>query len=227
MIKKLITATMLTAVFGAGALPVMAQTTISGSQKTTFTDNSGNHDQGFFNVQVQQASAGSLLWHVTVSFDHAVPGVNPDTVNLDKIVVRLLPVPAPPAPGVNVPGELVASGGNAMVNKGLASQVNWDSLALAREVDYSDQTDPITGDDIVGGLVTDQGQVFTADITLQAGDPVVKGVYFDLIGSGSGTGIFPGAPVTPEGASLLLLLPGLIPVAVGLRRRRLKKPAGE
>jgi len=223
MIKKLMTATMLTAVFGAGALPALAQTTISGTAKTTFTDNTGNHDQGFFNVQVKQDSPGSLLWHVMVSFNHAVPGVNPDTVNLDEIVVKLLPSPNPPSPGV---GELVASAGNAMVNKGLVSQVNWDAAALAREADYFDQTDAF-GNDIVGGLVSDQGQVFTADITLKAGTPTVNGVYFDLIGSGSGSGIFPGAGVTPEGASLLLLLPGLIPVAVGLRRRRLKKPAGE
>jgi len=223
MIKKLMTATMLTAVFGAGTLPVLAQTVIPGQVKTTFTDNTGNHDQGFFNVLATQDAPGSLLWHVTVSFKNAVPGVNPDTVTLDEIVVKLLPTPNPPSPGV---GELVASGGNAMVNKGQVSQVNWDANALAREVDYFDQTDAF-GNDVQAGLVTDQGQVFTADITLKAGTPTVNGVYFDLIGSGSGSGIFPGAPVTPEGASLLLLLPGLIPVAVGLRRRRLKKPAGE
>jgi len=223
MIKKLLLVLLAAAALSAGTRPVLAQTTFNGQVKTTFTDPSGNHDQGYFNVQAMQSAPGSLLWHVMVSFNHAVPGVNPDTVNLDEIVVKLLPSPNPPSPGV---GELVASAGNAMVNKGQASQVNWDAAALAREADYTDQTDAF-GNDIVGGLVSDQGQVFTADITLKAGDPTVQGVYFDLIGSGSGSGIFPGAPVTPEGASLLLLLPGLIPVAVGLRRRRLKKPAGE
>jgi len=223
MIKKLLLVLLSAAALGAGTRPVLAQTTFNGQVKTTFTDNTGNHDQGYFNVQAMQASAGSLLWHVMVSFNHAVPGVNPDTVNLDEVVVKLLPAPNPPSPGV---GELVAGGGNAMVNKGQASQVDWDTVVLQREVDYHDQTDAF-GNDIQAGLVTDQGQVFTADITLKAGDPVVQGVYFDLIGSGSGSGIFPGAPVTPEGTSLLLLLPGLIPVAVGLRRRRLKKPAGE
>jgi len=224
MIKKLITATMLTAVCGAGTLPALAQTTISGVQKTTFTDNSGNHDQGYFNVQAMQSAPGSLLWHVTVSFNKAVPGVNPDTVILDQVVVRLLSTPNPPSTS-GYPGETVASGGNAMVTKGMVSQVNWNAFDLGQEMDYFDMKD--NGSDVQSGLIADQGQVFTADITLQAGDPTVQGVYFDLIGSGSGVGIFPGAPVTPEGASLLLLLPGLIPVAVGLRRRRLKKPAGE
>jgi len=223
MIKKLLLVLLAAAALGAGTRPVLAQTTFTGQVKTTFTDPSGNHDQGYFNVQAMQSAPGSLLWHVMVSFNHAVPGVNPDTVNLDQVVVKLLPSPNPPSPGV---GELVAGGGNAMVNKGMISQVDWDTAVLQREVDYHDQTDAF-GNDIPSGLITDQGQVFTADITLQAGTPVVQGVYFDLIGSGSGSGIFPGAPVTPEGASLLLLLPGLIPVAVGLRRRRLKKPAGE
>jgi hypothetical protein len=34
-------------------------------------------------------------------------------------------------------------------------------------------------------------------------------------------------PTTPEGASLLLFLPGLIPMAIGLRRRRSNKPSVE
>lgn len=48
----------------------------------------------------------------------------------------------------------------------------------------------------------------------------------DMLG-GSGSFNPNASPVTPEGSSLLLLLPGLIPVAVGLRRRRMKTPVGE
>lgn len=48
----------------------------------------------------------------------------------------------------------------------------------------------------------------------------------DMLG-GAGSFNPNASPVTPEGSSLLLLLPGLIPVAVGLRRRRLNTPVGE
>jgi len=68
----------------------------------------------------------------------------------------------------------------------------------------------------------------------------VQGVYYqvdrpnmspnssgqDMLGGGGGTGSHPFPPSTPEGASLLMFLPGLIPVAVGLRRRR-NKAAGK
>jgi hypothetical protein len=61
------------------------------------------------------------------------------------------------------------------------------------------------------------GVLYNVDRTLSNGQDM-------LGGPGSPN---PHVPVTPEGASLLLFLPGLIPVAIGLRRRRNNKPSVE
>lgn len=65
-----------------------------------------------------------------------------------------------------------------------------------------------------------------SDGTLYAVNRNVMGVNGQDMLGGHGSPN-PNAFTTPEGSSLLLLLPGLIPVAVGLRRRRLNTPVGE
>ena len=227
MIKKLLVAAMITAAVGSGIQPALAAppTFIPGKVKITNSTNGGvGVDQGIFDVSVTQDNDGfghvvnPLLWHVMVSYYKSLNGFDPF---IRKVEVKLYQTNAPDANSV---GEPIAKNG---ASNGKVDSIDWDGFVIQREGDFLAPTDDITGQDVAGSRIR-QGHKFTGDILLRPNNHPIAGVYFNLVGSASGTGYFPGAAgVTPEGASLLLLLPGLIPVAVGLRRRRLNKPAGE
>jgi len=68
----------------------------------------------------------------------------------------------------------------------------------------------------------DQGAAGVADGVVYVVDRTITGNLGQDVLGGPGSPN-PHVPVTPEGASLLLFLPGLIPVAIGLRRRRSSK----
>lgn len=218
MIKKLFMAALLMATVWGGTLSASANS-LGGKVKTTFTDNQGNHDQGIFNVLVTQDVSNALLWHVAVSWNSSLTNPNPF---VDVVQVRLLDSTNPPVPPV---GQQVASVANGKVS-GPGGTVNWNEGIPSPPFGNGDESDFFSPTNNPPDVIDKSGQSFTGDILLKPGSAKILGVYFNLIGSGSGNGIFPGA-VTPEGASLALLLPGLLPLAIGLRRRRTNTPKGE
>ena len=241
MYKKILISALLIAVLAGGTRSAMAGPThYGGPLKTTFTDNAHPQgvDQSVWDVSVTQVGGPtSLLWHVLVSWDH---NIAPEPQFVNQVDVRLLDTGNPP--DNNPPGEpidpvtappVTAPPGNGQTTDGVTPYLwNAELQQQASQVSYTaprkkKKLRQTKGDPRPETWIRN-GRSFSSDITLDLNSNPILGVYFGLTGSGGGTGIYPGATgVTPEGASLLLFLPGLIPVVVGLRRRRLNKSVGE
>ena len=239
MFKKLIIAALAAVAVGAGSQSATAQKSFGGLIKT----NLNTVNQGLFHVSVTQETATSAFWDVSVYFVSKVPGATVANPFLDAINVNLLDDPAPSAgPDAQQPLLTPKHGGSLPTGK-VGTQVGGPNPPVTITGPFKPWTGsfPLNGNgkttnahfqnknnlNGTSGLVRN-GFAFQGVIQLdQAHSSPIRGAYFVIGGTGSGSGdaFFP--PVTPEGASLLLLLPGLIPVAVGLRRRRLNKPAGE
>jgi len=213
MIKKLFLVALVTAALGAGTRPVLAQTHISGNVTTIQTFNTGPAvDQGLFKVAADEIGLTNE-YQISVTYLSTYSGSTTMPSFTDDILVKLFS-----GPGGTVLDPITVGAG------GVGAFAYTPSPSAGGKYEFSDPT-PGPG----GGSIVTLGQTFVGDVFV-SGPAGITGASFTLATQdgvdGSGQGFFTPS-VTPEGASLLLLLPGLIPVAVGLRRRRLNKPAGE
>jgi len=208
MTKHLFLVGLATATLGAAALPALAQVDIKGTVTTIQTTGSNPPaNQGLFSVEAKQTAANSDVYDIFVNYLSTYPGnVQPPPIAyVDEIQVTLF--------GTGTP----------VAGSGSANGVAYTAFPVGSAEFFLDPGQNPTG------FVT-AGQSFAGTITVGGPTFTATGASFTLATqnglNGAGSGNF--APsVTPEGASLLLLLPGLIPVAVGLRRRRQNKPVGE
>jgi len=213
MIKKLFLVALVAAAVGAGTRPILAQTHISGNVTTIQTFGTGPAiDQGLFKVSADEIGLTNE-YQITVSYLSTYSSSTTYPSFTDDILVKLFD-----GPGGTITDPI--SGGSGGVGA-----VTYDTNhAAGGKYEFTDPNEGPAGP----GTVT-LGQTFVGDVFV-TGPAEITGASFTLATQdgvdGSGQGFFTPS-VTPEGASLLLLLPGLIPVAVGLRRRRLNKPAGE
>jgi len=210
MIKHLFLVGLVTAAFGVVTLPALAQVDITGQVTTVQTDSKHPAPgvlQGVFNVEAKEVGHTNV-YDIFVSWAQTLPGSFVKPSYIDSIQVDLFEDGGDPDP--------IGSG------SGSVGAVVYTPTNLAGSFLFADPGAS------VAGRVT-QGQSFVGQVTV-TGDAAITEAAFSLRTqggkNGSGEGDFD-APVTPEGASLLLLLPGLLPVAVGLRRRRLNKPDGK
>jgi len=213
MIKNLFLVALVTAAIGAVTRPAVAQTHIAGNVTTIQTFGLGpGVNQGLFRVTADEVGltneyAISVSYLSTFSTSTTYPSFT------DDILVKLFS-----GPGGSVLDPI--SGGSG----GVGAVTYGTGASAGGKYEFSDPNEGPGG----AGTVT-LGQTFLGDVFV-TGPAEITGASFTLATQdgvdGSGQGFFTPS-VTPEGASLLLLLPGLIPVAVGLRRRRLNKPVGE
>jgi len=212
MIKRLLLVALATAALGAGTRPAVAQTNISGNVTTIQTFGAGpGINQGLFKVSADQVGLTNE-YAISVSYMSTFASSTTFPAFTDDILVKLFSGPG----GTVVDPISVGAGG--------VGAVTYDPAhAPGNAYQFSD---PIEGP---GNNSVTLGSTFLGDVFV-TGPSSITGASFTLATQdgidGSGQGFFTPA-VTPEGASLLLLLPGLIPVAVGLRRRRQNKPVGK
>jgi len=213
MIKKLFLVALATVAIGAFTRPAVAQTHIAGNVTTIQTFGAGpGINQGLFKVTADQVGLTNE-YAISVSYVSTFGSSTTFPAFTDDILVKLFS-----GPGGTITDPI--SGGSGGVGA-----VTYDTGASAGgKFEFSDPHEGPAGP----GTVT-LGQTFLGDVFV-TGPAEITGASFTLATQdgvdGSGQGFFTPS-VTPEGASLLLLLPGLIPVAVGLRRRRQNKPVGE
>jgi len=208
MIKQLFFVGLATAALGAATLPALAQVDISG-QVTTIQTNAAHPlgaNQGLFAVSADEVG-NTDVYNILVSYLSTYGGAAPVPAYIDEVQVNLLGT-----------GGIV--GGSGAVN-GTA----YNTILLGGPILFKDP-----GAAVAGRVTAPAGTQFFAGQVTVAGPFAATGASFTLSTlngvDGSGSGNFTPS-TTPEGASLLLLLPGLIPVAVGLRRRRQNKLTGE
>jgi hypothetical protein len=218
MIKKFLMATLAIVALGAAVRPVSAQTFFG--DVSTIDDSKGGI-QGIFEVSTTKDASIANRWNVFVDFESATV-VNPHP-DVFRIGITLLD-----NPGLDTTsGFDVVSGSGGVPGQAYKSVFGPTFEFVLQPGGVRTLGKPVTSR--VQSGVSFSGFVIIDPTSGTLPTSTVKGAHFRLEGSiGSGTGTFPpNDGVTPEGASLLLFLPGLIPVAVGLRRRRLNKPAGE
>jgi hypothetical protein len=223
MFKRLLMAVLVTAALGAGTRPVMAQQTFGG----LLTTNLNQKDTGTFHVSVTRETPTSSFWDVLVYYVSTAAGSPIASPFLDQVNVSLLNNPSPSAG--DAARETLIAASNGKVGAGGVNGITGPFLLWNNALNGDEDQALFTNKRTNGtpGRIRN-GYAFTGKIQIDPTEPPVRGVYFQVggFGSGSGDGFYPPS-FTPEGASLLLFLPGLIPVAIGLRRRRLNKPAGE
>jgi len=206
MIKRLFLVALATAAVGASTRPALAQTHLGGNVTTIQTIGQGpGVKQGLFKVNVDEVGSTNE-YKISVSYLSTFTSSTTYPSFVDDILVTLFDGPSGTA------GVDPITGGTGGVGA-----VTYDANpASGHRYEFSD---PVNGPN--SGAVT-LGQTFLGDVFV-SGPARITGAAVNLSTldqiDGSGQGVF----VTPEGASLLLFLPGLIPVAVGLRRRRLNK----
>jgi len=213
MIKKLFLVALATAALGVATRPALAQTHISGNVTTIQTFGMGpGINQGLFKVSADEVGLTNE-YAISVSYLSTFATSTTFPSFTDDILVKLFS-----GPGGTVLDPI--SGGSG----GVGAVTYNPSPSAGGKYEFSDPNEGPGG----AGTVT-LGQTFLGDVFV-SGPAEITGASFTLATQdgvdGSGQGFFTPS-VTPEGASLLLLLPGLIPVAVGLRRRRQNKPVGK
>jgi hypothetical protein len=207
MIKHLFLVGLATATLGAATVPALAQVDIKGTVTTIQTNaaHPTGANQGLFSVEAKQTSNPSV-YDIFVNYLSTFAGnVQPPTnAYVDEIQVTLFGT-----------GGITGAAGSV-------GAVNYSAFPVGAGAFFLDPGANPAGDVTLG-------QSFVGSVSVSPSF-VATGASFILTtqngANGSGSGNF-SPSVTPEGASLLLLLPGLIPVAVGLRRRRQNKPLGE
>jgi len=212
MIKKLFLVALVTAAIGAVTMPVQAQTHISGNVTTVQTFGSNPPiNQGLFRVTADEVGLTNE-YAISVSYLSTYTTATTYPSFTDDILVKLF---SGPGGTINDP----ISGGTGGVGA-----VTYLTDYSGGKFEFGDPNEGPSG----AGTVT-LGQTFLGDVFV-SGPAVITGASFTLATQdgvdGSGQGFFTPS-VTPEGASLLLFLPGLIPVAIGLRRRRQNTPVGK
>jgi hypothetical protein len=215
MNKSLLVAALVVAAGLFVARPSSAQLVASGDLGTL---NSSNQLEGTFSVLAAQQSPGSLTWNVTVAWVSNGPAAPTGGAFLDDISMRL-------NSGGTVTAGQISGGVNQLIDSttGGVNGINWvqqDSLPLR----ISNMSDPGTNagdasptapvDGLNGGL-----DFFSGTITLDGSSGPITAINFDISNTGSGEEWF-GTELTPEGSSLALLLPGLIPLGLILKRKR-------
>jgi len=214
MKKSLLIAALVVAAGLFAARPSYAQlTTASGDLGTL---NSLNQTEGTFHVFAQQASPGSDTWNVTVNFVGNGPAAPPTGAYLDQIQVKFA------TGGTVALGQLTGGHVQSIVSTlGGVHGIDWvqENTLPSKTSDFEDPGTDAGNDPTapVDGLSVND--IFKGSITLSGLSTPIDEVQFDISNTGSGEEWF-GTTVTPEGSSLALLLPGLIPLALVVRRRR-------
>jgi len=219
MKKSIIIAALVLAAGFFAAKPSFAQASAGGQ----VVSQNGATNEGTWSVLATQVS--TYVWDVSVTYVNTIT-VPPElaTAFLDGLNVEFYS-------GASVNGtELATTGtiGTIASETGGVGAFNWTTNGISEgggsAYQYLDTSgtggqNQINGYD-QGGLIT-QGQTFTGVVTLSstvnaAADASINVVKFGVQNSGEVNAWF----ATPEGSSLALLLPGLVPVGLILRRRR-------
>jgi len=218
MKKSLLIAALVVAAGMFVARPSYAQLTAEGDLGTL---NSSNQTEGTFHVNATQASPGSLTWNVTVNWVSDGPAAPPSGSFLDQIQVVM-------SAGGTVSNGQISAGEMDQTIDSLSGGVSLLALphtytAWATETENfgaeADFVDPgKAGHHNATNPVNDL-ELFNGTITLDALSGPITAVQFTISNTGAGEEWFGTSPV-PEGASLALLLPGLIPLALVVRRSR-------
>jgi len=216
MNKSLLVAALVVAAGLFVARPSSAQLVASGLLST---DNGpGTPTEGTFSVLAAQASPGSDTWDITVKWVSNGPAAPPGGAFLDDISMRF-----------NAGGTVTAGQINGGVNQlidstaGGVNGINWvqQDVLPGRNSNMADPgtnagdaspTAPVDG--LNGGL-----DFFSGTVTLDGSSGPISAINFDISNTGAGESWY-GTEMTPEGSSLALLLPGLIPLGLILKRKR-------
>jgi len=162
--------------------------------------------EGTFNVLATQASTD--VWDITVSW---LSNVNVPNDYIDDIQIKFS--------GGGVVSNGTIAGNEDLVTilggTGSVGATNYSPFLHPGDTEIEGQ-DPNTNGPPPTGAV-DNGNSYSGTVTLAPGSNPITGVEFTISNDGGGTLWF---ATTPEGSSLALLLPGLIPLGLILRRRR-------
>jgi hypothetical protein len=218
MKKSILIAALVVAAGLFTARPSSAQLSASGDLGTL---NSSNQTEGTFHVLAQQISAGSDQWFITVNWVSDGSAAPPTGAFLDQIQVVM-------SAGGTVSAGQISAGENDQTIDSISGGVSLLALphtttAWDTEINnfggLADYVDPgKAGHHNATNPVNDL-ELFSGTLTLDAGSSPITAVQFTISNTGAGEEWF-GTSVTPEGSSLALLLPGLIPLGLVLRRRR-------
>jgi hypothetical protein len=192
MNKSLLIAALALAAGLFGARTASAQDTAGGTE----TVSSGFLNSSVFSVLATQSSSNADLWTVTVDWNKDTGFLGGTTV--DEVQVGFLNSAG------TVQGITNVGSGGTGTNYTASSKSN-----IAEWTDSKSNKGEI-----------EQGSSFTGSVTLSSLSNPVYSVEFALNGGSFTPFVDPPGPATPEGQSLALLLPGLIPLAVMMRRRR-------
>jgi hypothetical protein len=195
MNKSLLIAALALAAGLFGARTASAQGTAGGTVTVTAL---GVLESSMFNVLATQNAAGSDLWNVAVSWNKDTSTFFGQSVTVDEVQVGFF----------NTAGKLQ---GIATVGAG-GTGTAYDPSSSSNST-VGNWSDPKSNKGEI-----EQGSSFAGSVTLSGASNPVYSVEFALNGGSWNTFVDP--PSTPEGQSLALLLPGLIPLAIMVKRRR-------
>jgi len=169
----------------------------AGGQETV---SGGFFQSSTFNVLATQSAPNSDLWTVTVSW---AKNSGLGAYDADEVQVGFL----------NSSNKLqtISSAGSAGVGSTTYNKTGSTST-------IEDWSDPSI-DEIFGIGTIKQGSSFTGTVQLSSSSNPIYAVEFALNGGSFTSFVDPPITGTPEGQSLALLLPGLIPLALIARRR--------
>jgi hypothetical protein len=217
MKKSILIAALVLATGLLAARPSQAQQ--AGGQ--VISQNSSNNE-GVFNVLATEEIANPLKWDITVTYVSTFAGVVPSPAFLDGLNMEFY------SDGATVSGTELTNQGTidkiASVTGGVGA-FSWTGPNSSEPgsqlfFQYEDSSGTGGQTQVNGydhdGLIT-AGQTFTGTVTLAAGTDPVDAIKFGVQNSGEVNAWF---ATMPEGQSMALLLPALLPLGMVIRRRR-------
>lgn len=195
-------------VLGGIGASLSAQAQTAGGN-VTVVDNTSNPaiNEGTFHVTATKDNVVANQWDIRVDW---VADINLHPAFVDDIQIRFL--------NASNQTQTIASGSGGTYNSSAMLGTPYDfSLSLSnKQANFDNPDAPHSG--AVSASSVQQGVSFVGKVLLANNSSVSK-VYFNLFNGGSGQGTF-SVQATPEAASLAMLLPGLLPIGVAVRRRR-------
>jgi hypothetical protein len=171
----------------------------------------GSTTEGTFNVLATQSSPGSDVWNIAVKW---VADVSVTNDYIDDVQLKFS------GGGTVTDGSISSNEFLQTITSGTGSvgATNWSPFVHTSGTEIEAQDPNSDGPPPTGAV--DAAESFTGQVTLNGASNPITAIEFTLSNNGGGTEWFAASPATPEGSSFALLLPGLIPLAMMLRKRR-------
>jgi len=218
--RSLLVAALVIAAGFSVARPSAAQNSFGGSDPVI-----NGTVEGTFTVLATQAAAGSSTWDITVKWlsDGAVTNDFVDKIGVAFNAGGTVDSAHNISDGTLQSIASITGGGSAAAGSPAPFTGPWTTTYLSG-IDLTGTVanfaDPNTAPDVPPGPTgaVNYLNTFTGQVKIN-GSSTVSAVEFILANDGGSTLWF-GTAATPEGSSLALLLPGLIPLGMMLRKRR-------